>query len=64
MAEKEILSPEQVAELLGVSLQTVRRRIADGTIPARKIGRLWKIRRIDIDRLLEPGPQPAGRRRR
>jgi excisionase family DNA binding protein len=37
------LSPAEAAELLGVSLTTVRRRIADGTIPASKLGQLWRI---------------------
>jgi excisionase family DNA binding protein len=46
------------AELLGVSEQTIRRRIADGTLPAERIGpRLIRIRIADLDALGRPiGP--------
>lgn len=43
------LSPAQAAELVGVSTDTIRRRIADGTLPARRFGpRLIKISREDL----------------
>ncbi len=38
MDETTHLSAAQVAERLGISLRTVRRRIADGTLPSLKIG--------------------------
>lgn len=38
MNEPTYLSAAQVAERLGISLRTVRRRIADGTLPSLKIG--------------------------
>lgn len=37
------LTLTQAAELLGVSARTVRRRICDGTIEARRLGRLVRI---------------------
>lgn len=47
------------AEYLGVSKDTVRRRIADGTLRAERIGpRLIRIRQADLDALGTPlGPQ-------
>jgi len=38
MDETTYLSAAQVAERLGISLRTVRRRIADGSLPSVKIG--------------------------
>lgn len=38
MDETTHLSAAQVAERLGISLRTVRRRIADGTLPSLKVG--------------------------
>lgn len=42
------LSVPEVAYALGVTPQTVRRRIYDGTIPARRVGRLYKIDPRDL----------------
>ncbi len=63
---KAYLSPDEVAELLGLSLRTVMRRIDDGTIPAVKVGRLWRVQRADLDRALaaEPVRRRPGRRPR
>jgi excisionase family DNA binding protein len=41
------------AERLGLSTKSVRRRIADGTLPAYRIGpRLIRLDSADVDRLL------------
>lgn len=40
---RQFYRPEEVAEILGVSLATVYRRIKDGTIPARDLGGLIRI---------------------
>ncbi|HTA46409.1 MAG TPA: helix-turn-helix domain-containing protein [Bryobacteraceae bacterium] len=42
------LSTNEVSLVLGLSLGTVKRRIKDGTLPAVKIGHLWKVRREDL----------------
>lgn len=43
-------SMAEVADLLGVSKDTVRRRISEGTIPAHRLGpRLIRIRLADLD---------------
>jgi excisionase family DNA binding protein len=37
------LTPEEVSELLRVSVYTVRRWIKEGSLPAYKVGRGWRI---------------------
>ena len=52
MAEKTLpvyLSLEQAAEVMSLSVKTIRRRIADGTIPAYQCGR--RAIRIRVDEL-------------
>lgn len=44
----QFLSIAQVASSLGVSVKTVRRRIARGTLPARRCGRRVLIGRADF----------------
>src|SRR4051812_3741216 len=48
---------DEAAEYLGVSPLTVRRRIADGTIPGHRLGR--RVLRVDlneVDAAMEPVP--------
>jgi excisionase family DNA binding protein len=52
--EPPFLTPQEVSELLQVSVQTVRRWIKKGKLPAYKVGpRMWRIRQIDLDAWLE-----------
>lgn len=39
----DYLSLDDVAARLGVSVKTARRRVADGTLPAVRIGRLIRV---------------------
>ncbi|MGW4333832.1 excisionase family DNA-binding protein [Rhodococcus koreensis] len=49
------LTVQQAADELGVSVITIRRRIADGSLPAHRLGpRLIRIRRADLDRFAMP----------
>lgn len=41
--EKEVFSPEEAAEWLGMSRQTVYNLLKAGKIPGRKIGQQWRI---------------------
>lgn len=51
------LSLEEAAEYLCVSEKTLRRRIADGTVPAYRLGhRVIRIKITDLDQLLRPIP--------
>jgi excisionase family DNA binding protein len=42
------LTPQEVSELLRVSVYTVRRWINDGELPAYKVGRGWRISESDM----------------
>lgn len=58
MTEREdpnaLLSPQEAAEMLRVTDRTVQRYIKDGDLPAVRLpgGRLWRIRRGDVEALL------------
>lgn len=51
--EREILTPEQVAEHLQVQQRTVQDWLRSGTLPGMKLGRLWRIRREDLEGFLK-----------
>jgi len=38
------LSPQQYAQMVGVSAKTIRKLCRQGKLPAEKIGSLWRIR--------------------
>jgi putative molybdopterin biosynthesis protein len=50
--QQSFLTPQEVSELLRVSVYTVRRWIKDGDLPAYKVGRGWRIRETEIDEWL------------
>jgi excisionase family DNA binding protein len=57
----EIISVEQAAAVLGVTPRQVRNLIADGLLPAKKVGRDYIINRSDLDKVpkdRKPGPKP------
>ena len=47
------LTPDEAAEYLKVTRRTIDRWIMDGTIKASKIGRVVRIKRSEIERLLK-----------
>ena len=47
------LTPQEVSDLLQVSVYTVRRWIKQGELPAYKVGRLWRINKHDLNRWLD-----------
>jgi excisionase family DNA binding protein len=49
----DVLTLSQVAKILQLSTQTVRRRFEDGTIPGKKIGIKWRCTRKSLDAYLE-----------
>ncbi len=56
-ADSERISLQDAAKILGVSVDTVRRRVADGSLPAERIGtRLLRVRRDNVETLLRPVP--------
>jgi excisionase family DNA binding protein len=53
--EESFLTVAEVAELLKLNQQTVRNWIDQGSLPALRVGRRVRIRRSDLERLLEEG---------
>ena len=54
MEEKgAFMTPEEVADLLKVSIYTVRRWINQQAIPAYKVGRGWRIESAEFERWLQ-----------
>jgi excisionase family DNA binding protein len=52
--EESFLTPQEVSDLLQVSVQTVRRWIKEEDLPAYKVGpRVWRIRKVDLAAWLE-----------
>ena len=52
--EQSFLNPQEISGLLRVSVQTVRRWIKEGSLPAYKVGpRMWRIRKTDLDEWLD-----------
>ena len=49
----DILTVNQTAEYLQVCDKTIRRMIAKNELPASKVGKAWRIQRIDIEKYLE-----------
>ena len=51
------ISLQEAALILGVSVKTVRRRIADGDLAAFRVGpRLLRVNRAEVEALAEPVP--------
>jgi excisionase family DNA binding protein len=48
----ELLTVQELAHYLRVSLKTAYQLVSGGEIPAAKVGGQWRIRRAEVDRLL------------
>lgn len=58
------LAPREVAESLGLSLDSVYRRIYDGSIPSFRVGRAIRVPAwFVVDLMRRPGELPAKMRR-
>lgn len=53
--DDEYLTVKEIAEHLKLNQQTVRNWIDNGRLPAVRIGRRVRVRRVDIDRVLGQG---------
>ena len=51
--ESEILTPEQAAEKLKVSIITVRRLLKNGNLNGFKVGRRWRIDESDLRKYIK-----------
>lgn len=50
----EYLSLKEAADRWGVSSKTLRRRIAEGKLPAYGSGRIIRVRAADVDEMMQP----------
>jgi excisionase family DNA binding protein len=48
--QREVISPNQLAEYLGCGRSSAYQLLRSGQIPSFKLGRLRRIRRRDVDR--------------
>lgn len=55
------LSVEEIAEYLGISKDTVYAWISKKGMPAHRVGRFWKFKRIEIDTWVKSGGADEGR---
>ncbi len=55
MAEDRWMSVDEIAQYLGVSKETIYRWLDRGTIPAHRIGKLWKFKSSDVDEWVKSG---------
>jgi excisionase family DNA binding protein len=53
MSQDTLLNVKQVAQYLQLKESTIYSWAQDGKIPAIKIGRTWRFRRMDLDSWLE-----------
>lgn len=53
--EDRWLSVEEIGKYLGVSSDTVYRWIDKHSMPAHRMGRLWKFKRDDVDKWVKAG---------
>jgi excisionase family DNA binding protein len=53
------LTPEQVGEELQVHPATVRLWIRSGRLGATRVGRSWRVRRSEVDRVVASGASPG-----
>src|SRR3712207_3381464 len=57
--EKELLSAEDVAELMGVKESTVWRWCREGNLPCLKVGKHWRVRREVLESFLRRSERSA-----
>lgn len=57
--EKEFLSLEEVADLLGVTYQLIYRLARSGEMPAVRLGKLYRVKRVDLNAYLEKSKSAA-----
>jgi excisionase family DNA binding protein len=53
MNEERLMDTEEVARYLGVHLKTVMNLIESKQLKASKVGRVWRLRKRDVDEYLE-----------
>jgi len=54
---KEVMKPREAAEYLEISKVTLYKLLNSGEIPAKKIGKQWRISKAVLDRFLAGGKE-------
>jgi len=54
---EKLLSPDDVASLLGVKTKTVSDWLRAGRLRGHKAGRLWRVYQQDLERFLKPNDE-------
>lgn len=53
VTHERLFTPKQVANYLGVCVDTVRRHMLDGTLPAYKIGGTYRAYKSEVDAVIK-----------
>ena len=61
---REVMSPEELAEYLGLGRTYTYKLLMAGEIPSFKIGKLRRARRVDVDAYLEEQVRSQARAKR
>ncbi len=59
--EDRWLSVDDIGEYLGIKRDTVYKWISDKSMPAHRVGRFWKFKKVQVDRWVENGGAGASR---
>lgn len=59
LLDKDLLSVEDVAELMGVGAATIWRWCREGNLPCLKVGKHWRVRREALEDFLRRSERPA-----
>ena len=58
---EQLFTTEDAAKFLRVHVETVRFWIRTGRLAAIKVGRHWRVKRVDLERIAERGTVEPGR---
>ena len=63
MSSEEVFNIKEVSDYLKIPVSTIYKLIQEGTIPAIKLGKHWRLKKKDIDRLFVQKPKVNSRQR-
>ena len=49
---EQLLTTQEIAEKLKLNVEVVRRKLRSGEIPATKMGRLWRVKDMELQRYI------------
>ena len=57
MEQDKLLTIQEVAEVLKIAQSTIRRWLNEGKMKGVKLGRQWRVKQSELDRIIEQGIQ-------